>query len=350
MAADNGYKDTRSIIHNNEITTVRPGASLKYTELTGREKRDYLFEQGIRPTAYENYHDEKRPDLVTGLVRFGESAWQSIRSKSLGDTLTRASDELEEPKAKLFHTYGTTAKIVFAPEGDTPYTGIFSQRAFGLARFSYAGPIIGIGVVPGLALKFPIDNDHPSENLVVMRKLDRQQPLTHALSSHSHNSVFQNALTNILPLPSPTNVIMRVVKERFETVVETGKGLHQPVNNLATVCQNGERVESAHVNAPYRIIFRPTREAAASDPTLDFRDDLALHTKSGMAIYEVLALTESEEAELNQRGIDTLEDLIAHARKVGTLITESEFIASKYGDYRLFFQHNASFIRDEFRT
>jgi hypothetical protein len=69
-----------------------------------------------------------------------------------------------------------------------------------------------------------------------------------------------------------------------------------------------------------------------------------------MAIYEVLALTESEEARLNQRGIDNFEDLIAHARKVGTLTTESEFIASKYGDYRLFFQHNAGFIRDEFRT
>jgi len=50
--------------------------------------------------------------------------------------------------------------------------------------------------VPGLGLKFPVDGDRPSENAVVMRMLDPQ----------SQHSVFENAFTNILPVPRFTNL------------------------------------------------------------------------------------------------------------------------------------------------
>src|SRR5713226_952103 len=238
MVTNATYRDTPSIIHN-EITTVRAGQRLRYSDLTGREKRDYLFDQGIRPTAYGNYKDEARPEVIGGLVQFSKSALESIAHHLLSQSLTRVGDELEVPKPKLFHTYGTTAKIRFTPEPNTPYTGILSKSAHGLARFSYAGPVLGIGVVPGLGLKFLIDGDHPSENLVVMRKLDPQQPGLESLSTRSHNSVFQNPFTNILPLPSLANVIMQLVKIRFETVVIHGKGLHQSVDNLASVHTDG---------------------------------------------------------------------------------------------------------------
>jgi hypothetical protein len=33
--------------------------------------------------------------------------------------------------------------------------------------------------------------------------------------------------------------------------------------------------------------------------------------------------------------------------RVGALTTESEFIASSYGDYRLFFKHSDVFLRNE---
>src|ERR1035438_6549672 len=153
MITNAKYQDTPSIV-GKDITTVRPGRTLKYADLTGREKRDYLFDQGIRPTAYANFKDEARPDVVSGLVQFSKSAFQSITNHLLGESLTRVSDELEEPKPKLFHTYGTAAKIGFVPEPGTPYTGILSEAVPGLARFSYAGPVSGVGVVPGLGLKF----------------------------------------------------------------------------------------------------------------------------------------------------------------------------------------------------
>jgi hypothetical protein len=339
------YRDTPSIVHD-EITAVRPGQRLRYAELTAQEKRDYLFDHGVRPTAYDNYPDEARPDVVIGLVQFGRSAITSIAGHLLGETLTRVGDELEPPKPKLFHTYGTTAKVRFTPAPDTPYSGLLAVEAPALVRFSYAGPVAGVGVVPGLGLKLLVDGDHPSENLVAMRKLDRQQPLWRYFSTRSHNSVFQHPFTNILPSPRFTNVVMRTVNARFETVVQAGTGLHQPLDNLARVRADGAPVPPELRLAPHRIIFRPTREAAAaSDPTIDFRDDLARNIPPGTPIYDVLALTAVAEADANRDGRARLEALLDRAGRIGTLTTESEFVASKYGDYRLFFKHSDGFMR-----
>ena len=344
------FEDTPSIVHC-EITSVRAGERLRYGQLTGREKRDYLFDEGIRPTAYANYPDEGQPPVTTGIVQFSRSALKSVANHLLGQTLTRIGDELESPKPKLFHTYGATAKIVSVPKpAAARYTGLFAVPAAGLARFSYAGPVLGVGVVPGLGLKFPVDGDNPSANLVAMRMLDRQQPFWRYFGTRSHNSVFQHAFTNILPQPRFTNLVMRAVNKRFETVVLTGKGLHQPVDGLARLCPDGTPVPSDRLAAPYRLIFRPTAQArAASNPTIDFRDDLAKNIPVGMPIYDVLALDESEEHQLRRRGNATVEALQSCAVEIGTIITESEFIASKYGDYRLFFRHNDRFLREEFR-
>lgn len=320
-----------------EGDTVIARMGRRYAELTGEEKRDYLFEQGIRPTAYPG---SEFPDVVGGQIQFTKAALQTFHQHSLADTLTRVGDEFDQPTLKLFHTYGSTAKIVFVPEPGTPYTGIFKEGAHGLARFSYAGPVSGVGVVPGLGLKFLLDGDRPSENLVVMRKLDPQE----LLPFPAHNSVFQNAFTNILP--NPINPIMIAVKDAFETVVQPGKGLHQPVDNLAAVLPNGTPVLPTEIRAPFRVIFSSTQTAKLlSKRNMDFRDDLAQNIPPGTEIYEVFALDQTEEATLEGQGLTQVEKLLPHAKKIGTIVTESEFVASAYGDHRLFFKHNAGFIR-----
>jgi hypothetical protein len=237
MLADN--VDAPSIV-GRDITMFRGGQMLRYADLTAIEKRDYLFDAGIRATAYT--HD--MPDVHLGIVQFAESAFLSFAHHLLGETITRNGDELESPKHKLFHSFGTTAKIRFTPAPGSAYTGLFQETLHGLLRFSYAGPVAGIGIVPGLGLKFFTDGDHPSQNAVMMRKLDPQ----------SERSVFHSPFTNILPDPALTNLIMREVKKRFESVVSDGRGLHQPVLNFARVHTNGDAVEG-EVRAPYRVIF-----------------------------------------------------------------------------------------------
>jgi hypothetical protein len=262
------------------------------------------------------------------VAQFAESAVVSHLHHLLPETLARNSDELDPPKHKLFHTYGTTARVVFEPTLSSPYSGLFSRPAPGLARFSYAGPTAGVGLVPGLGLKFPLDGPRPSRNLLVMRRLDGQE----------QRSVFQHPFTNILPLPRATNLIMREVVRRFETVVPAGQGLHQPVAHLASVDNSGAPI--LEPRAPYRLIFAPTDAARrAAQPELDFRVDLAENYPPGMAIYDVLGLDEAAEQAALAAGATELEDLIPLAAPIGTLRTESRFVASAYGDYRLFFQH-----------
>lgn len=325
-------QDTPSIV-DREITRFRGGAVLRYADLSGQEKRDYLFEDGIRATAYAN----GLPDVHLGLFAATQAGVESLAHHLLRQTVTRVGDELEAPKHKLFHSFGTTAKIRYNPESGTPYTGIFGDTAHGLARFSYAGPTIGIGIVPGLGLKFPVDGDHPSENVVVMRMLDPQ----------SEHSVFHNPFSNILPAPSPLNLTMKVVNQRFETVVAEGHGLHQPVDNFARIHPSGQPV-AGPPQAPYRLILVPTEAARnACDPHLDFRDDLAQNLPAETTIYSVLGLDEDAETTLHGQGLNRLEELIPHASRIGSITTESEFIASTYGDYRLFFKHSDVFLRPE---
>jgi hypothetical protein len=322
-------EDTPSIV-NREITSFRGGQSLGYADLTAGEKRDYLFEAGIRATAYSGAPGRSLPDIHFGLVEFADSAAESYAHQLLRETITRVGDELDPPKRKLFHTFGATAKVRFEPLADTPYSGIFGETALGLLRISYAGPVVGVGIVPGLGLKVLVDGDHPSENLVAMRMLDPQWT----------PSVFHNAFTNILPSPGLVNVVMHTVQERFESVVADGRGLHQPVDNFARVHTSGLPVEG-EPRAPYRLILVPTDTVRrASDPRLDFREDLARNVAVGTTIYTVLGLDEAEDD-----GSSDVDELIPRARRIGALRTDSEFIASAYGDYRLFFKHNATYLR-----
>jgi hypothetical protein len=316
--------DTPSIV-GRPITSFRGGQSLTYSQLTAVEKRDYLFEAGIRATAHTTL-----PDVTLGVPLFLGSALDSFAHHLLRDTVTRVGDELETPKHKLFHTFGTTAKVRYTPDPTKPYTGLFAETTAGLLRFSYAGPVLGIGIVPGLGLKLLVDGDHPSENAVMMRMLDGQ----------SEHSVFEHPFTNRLPDPNLTNAIMHGVKERFETVVTAPHGLEQPLDNFARVQGDGQPVMGT-VLAPFRVILAPTRDARLrSNPQIDFRIDLAQNVPSGTTIYDVLGLDEADD----DRSVE-IEDLVAKAKRIGGLTTESEFIASAYGDYRLFFKHSDVYLR-----
>ena len=81
-------QDAPSIV-DRPITRFR-GQTLRYTDLTGLEKRDYLFEEGIRPS---------RPS----------SSCSTVSAASPGSA---------------------------SSEPDTPYTGLFREQVHGLARFS----------------------------------------------------------------------------------------------------------------------------------------------------------------------------------------------------------------------
>lgn len=284
-----------------------------YESWSAQRKQDHLWRE-ITESEYR-----RKPSLANGSL-YTLLNGRTFDAQRLAETITTVSDELPASRRglKVIHTFGTCATFELEPAAGSPYTGLF-QGGSGILRFSYAGPPALIGNVPGLGLKFLLDG-RPSENLVVMNKLNSQGPYT---------SVFQETFSNILP--RPTGVIMTTIQVLFENVVGAGNGFHQGLEHLARVDRAGKTVETPR--APHQIFFVPTDEHGISPRSRsDFRIDLE-SVRSGTAIYDVYA-TERDGAERT---------------RIGRVTTRSAFVASEYGDHALFFRHSDRFLRPELR-
>ena len=104
-----------------------------------------------------------------------------------------------------------------------------------------------------------------------------------------------------------------------------------PLLEAAQTKADGSKVPPAEVRTPFEIIFEPTKEVQglyakqlAEEPEGDMR--IALGSLSiGTVLYNVL-LTATRDAD-------------AERHLAGTITMTSKFIASKFGDENIFFQH-----------
>ena len=99
------------------------------------------------------------------------------------------------------------------------------------------------------------------------------------------------------------------------------------VNHVATVDRNGTEVHN--VISPYQIFFQPADGLHLNDTAADFRAELA-KIPLGTKLYDVFA---------------TMNEHVTKPILVGSVITESPFIASEYSDRKLYFQHEGSIRR-----
>lgn len=100
-----------------------------------------------------------------------------------------------------------------------------------------------------------------------------------------------------------------------------------PLLEAARILADGSQVPPAEVKTPYKIIFEPTKEVQglfAAHLDGDLRTALGA-LPVGTVLYNVL-LTGSREPD-------------AERHLAGTITMTSEFLASKFGDEILFFQH-----------
>ncbi|MFK7827671.1 MAG: hypothetical protein AB8G05_26230 [Oligoflexales bacterium] len=113
--------------------------------------------------------------------------------------------------------------------------------------------------------------------------------------------------------------VLKILEKVFEKARKPANDL--PVDHLAKIYQDGSSVSS--VKAPERLIFRPTKTSSkliSSKSRIDFR----IHLNSipmGTDLYDVYGLVAGKEI------------------KIGSLVTSSEMISSRYADKTLFFQH-----------
>lgn len=290
-------------------------SNLTVSPRTACQKADAMWNDKILPSRY----DQLPPLISPGVIDLLTLITPSFSVKAL----TTEGDELEEGRHKLIHAFGTEARmrLVINPEVRSGYTGIFSSGSeCVIGRFSLAGKPAATTSIPALALKIFIDGDQPSINLLLMHSVDEQA---------GHN-FFERSFSNILPQPIAFS--KRLLASGFKRSAEKF-GAKDPnpgrlsLEHLANILPDGRRVPNP--NTPYQLIFKPTAQAHSLMLNAGANDDFRLaldHLQVGQAIYDIYTLSEGEPPE---SGI-----------LLGRLILVAPVISSRYGDEKLYFQHN----------
>lgn len=219
------------------------------------------------------------------------------------------TDDVRPPHTKSFHPFGTVAKVEYIPAGDHPFTGLFQSGFKGVMRLSIAMDYARYG--PSTALKALVDGQ-PSRSILMDQSLDPQ----------SSRDFFERPPTNITIVPSsfPIGTFWWLVNWWLFFIADP---LYQPLNHLAEVTRTGEAVKSPR--SPHQIqLYAPPEVHMFPDTKEDFRTALG-QIPQGTLLFSVYAKANKE---------DNKQFLIGHIR------TDSEFIASDFGDRVLSIRHN----------
>ena len=273
-----------------------------YEHWTAEEKLNFLWTNRILPSRYGELPSLERINVL-GLFL------TPLRVK-----MDREADQTPRRWKKAIHAHGSVAKVSFKALEATPWTGLFQGAGFGLLRLSLTGAPEARSFAPGMALKLLRDK-LPSGNLSALVSLTGQ--------GNNYN-FFANELSNIVPIvrefgPKAINLI-------FKRVTHYPTRLY--LQNLAQADEKGVQISDPHY--PDQVFFQPAPDLVfPSSPGHDFRLDLETLTP-GSTLYNVLAAQPDTARQDNQR---------QHAVAIGSLVLESEFAASHYGDNQLFFRH-----------
>jgi hypothetical protein len=282
---------------------------------TDCEKADAMWRGRILPSRYAQLPPLTSPGII-----------DSVKLMTPGfsvKALTFHGDELEPGREKLIHAFGAEARLrlVINPSAIHRNTGFFSTGTnCAIARFSLAKKPESDTSIPGFALKIFVSGERPSVNLLMMHSVDEEP---------GHNYFAQN-FTNILP--PAVALSKRLLAHGFKgSAVVFGAKDTNPgrltLEHIASSLPTGEQVPTPKV--PHQLILKSTALARSlmSDATAadDFRVRLA-RLSAGQAIYDVYTLMEGE--------------LPADAILLGQLILATPIVSSRYGDEKLYFQHN----------
>jgi hypothetical protein len=257
----------------------------------------------------------RAPYAPDGLPRRVPGALSRLKLFSVGYnrvSLEHPGDELPPERKKIIHTYGSCALVALEVQQARAYTGLFGSGAQALLRVSDADGAAKF--LPALALKVPVAG-HPSVNLFAM-------PNQHGAKT---GDVFAHTYSNALPAAS--DLPMRLVARAFQ---KTAKALqttrlyaqYLPLHEPAGIRQDGTREPTPVV--PDRIELRPTGALHTSkDGQPDWRTELAL-LEPGTTLFDAWVAAAIDQP----------------AEPLGRLVLKSRFVASAYGDERLFFRHD----------
>ncbi len=283
-----------------------PSLPVDYLRWSAKEKQDFLWHERILKFQYDRLPPLQKIDVI-GLFL------TTLRKK-----MDDASDEAPPHWKKAIHAHASVAKIQFLPTHPTPFTGLFQGADYGLLRLSLTGDPSDRGFAPGLAIKWLVDG-HPSEDFSALVSLNGQG---------KNYNFFANEFSNIVPVvnqlgPLLINLIfMRVSKNPTKLSLQ----------GLGEIDQQGRSIASPH--SPTQIFLVPSQTVQFPEsPEHDFREDLAT-----IAPGTMLFLVYGTDSQTGTTATQQAENR-SKAQLIGHIQTTSEFVASSYGDSRLFFRH-----------
>lgn len=229
-------------------------------------------------------------------------------------------------RPKLVHSFGTTVRIAFVARDDSIFSGMFrSGNDVGILRLSLAVPPKKGIIVPGMGIKFFVDN-HSPVNILAMPSLEGQKEAN--LFAHSYSTVIEP--------PRWSDITGSIVNFAFK------RGLRQAgyssessttaLSNYHLASLTADGTQIALQTVPYILIFQPTPEA----------QQLLTDLSDGAQFREALEGKGNDIALFDVYGAMTPE---GHEFKIGTIKTTSNFTASSFGDKELFFKHPEPLLR-----
>jgi hypothetical protein len=269
-----------------------------WQERTAAEKLAHLWDRCILATEFDAL-----PPYDWRVLRLAKSY--------LEQSFDHVSDELPADHQRVLHLRGSVARAEWRALPDCPYTGLFRGASSALVRMSLgAPPHWPFPFVPGLAVKLLVDGE-PSANLHLLHSVEGQG---------QNRDLFALPLTN--RIPHAKGWIAWVGEQFFRQVKDDPYDL--PVDHLALMRQDGQLEDPP--SHPHQLVFVPGDHVPRrKDPLAqhDFRRDLAA-IEPDTLLYEVHAC--------DQPGDEP--------RHIANLFIRSRFVASWWGDERLYFQHN----------
>ncbi|OWA51702.1 hypothetical protein BV898_16175 [Hypsibius exemplaris] len=220
----------------------------------------------------------------------------------------------------LFSPKAVVGKIKYNVVGNSKwgYTGFFKNGGIGIMRLALDGLSIPAFIPTGV-FKIYLDGAR-SINFNLVRNVEGQK---------SNKNFFQNSFSNVIDR-SPVDD--KNVEAAFNATINalSGGPLDRPLNGFtlglyeqASVNADGSKVRGPIV-APFEGRCKPNPLLRINpSSTNDFRVDIHNVVKPGMVLYTYWARRTPD---------STVEE------QIGEIVATSEFVASEYGDQKLFFR------------
>jgi hypothetical protein len=282
-----------------------------YEKRSAREKSDLLW---------ANVNADPHPDAKLPTRDPSVIARLKLFSVEFNKGSFAPGDELPPDRPKLVHTYGSCARVSLHITEKHPFTGMLEKGGDALVRFSDAKG--GGNFLPSLAFKFFVDG-RLSTNVLVLPSDYREKG-----DKRCFSSTYCNAS------PPAKELDTKLVQRSFQKAAKAlGASrlyaVYLPLHDFASIRADGTKPESPVV--PDRIEFVPTDAVKKACPDRpDFRQSLAA-IPSGTVLFKVFAALKID----------------APVQAIGEVRLDSPWVASAYGDQRLFFQHDHGPIGDK---